>query len=770
MTRAQVDSNGNAENTTTPFVDQNQTYTSHPSHQVFLREFVRIDIGDGNGMVTRSTGALLDGGSGVGSLQGAPANWGETKAQALTMLGINLTDFDVHSAPLLLTDAYGEFIPGASGYAQLMMMPDAAHGGMPWLQEGNPDGSVGTAGAYTTGHAFLNDIAHHAAPGMYDSNDDHIPDTLQTADADPGVGDDHQASTYDDEMLNAHFITGDGRGNENIGLITVHSVFHSEHNRLLEANKETILETAAQGDLSFLNDWLLVDVSAVPTDLTELVWDGERLFQASRFVTEMQYQHLVFEEFARRIQPAVDPFVFTHSPDVDAAIVAEFAHTVYRFGHSMLTDTVERLDNNLQLLPGETDQATLVEAFLNPQMFMASGANLDEIIGNIVRGTTRDVGNEMDEFVVPALQSNLLGLPLDLAAINIARARENGIPSLNEARKQFYADYGLADLKPYTSWLDFAQHIKNPASIINFIAAYGTHSLVTAESTIEGMRGAAMAIVTGVDQTLSDGRIIAAPAATDRADFLNATGVYRTVAQGGTNNHLGGMNNVDFWIGGLAEELNEFGGMLGSTFNLVFEFQMETLQTGDRFYYLSRTQGTNMLNQLEPNTFTDIVMRNSSLGDEYSTHLNAALFVTPDHIFELDRGIAQTDYNPEDPTSLDPIHDDPFLQLIDPRVVRDYTGAAQIDVNGVMHDVGGLLKYSGGEHVVLGGTEGNDTLLGDKGIDALWGDGGDDYLNAGMESDHVFAGDGDDIIEDPFGDDVLRGEGGNDVILSLIHI
>ena len=26
-------------NTTTPFVDQNQTYTSHPSHQVFLRQY-----------------------------------------------------------------------------------------------------------------------------------------------------------------------------------------------------------------------------------------------------------------------------------------------------------------------------------------------------------------------------------------------------------------------------------------------------------------------------------------------------------------------------------------------------------------------------------------------------------------------------------------------------------------------------------------------------------------------------------------------------------
>ena len=30
-------------NVTTPWVDQNQTYTSHPSHQVFLREYALVD-------------------------------------------------------------------------------------------------------------------------------------------------------------------------------------------------------------------------------------------------------------------------------------------------------------------------------------------------------------------------------------------------------------------------------------------------------------------------------------------------------------------------------------------------------------------------------------------------------------------------------------------------------------------------------------------------------------------------------------------------------
>ena len=46
----------------------------------------------------------------------------------------------------------------------------------------------------------------------------------------------------------------------------------------------------------------------VPADALA-VWDGERLFQAAKFGTEMQYQHLVFEEFARKIQPNINVFL-----------------------------------------------------------------------------------------------------------------------------------------------------------------------------------------------------------------------------------------------------------------------------------------------------------------------------------------------------------------------------------------------------------------------------------------------------------------------------
>ncbi len=664
LTRATVtlDANGvpQHQNTTTSWIDQNQTYTSHASHQVFLREYVRVETSPGV-FTTLSTGKLLTGPGGT------IGNWGQVKEEALSKLGLILSDFDVHNVPLLRTDQYGELILGANGYAQVATLTGFVEGTAAGLDLST------LVGIQYTNHAFLNDIAHHAAPSIVDVDEfgvrDGIKSTVQVKDADidangNGVYDfgidtltdvngdgivttaDFFAAdknldgslnelTYDDEMLGSHFVTGDGRGNENIALTTVHSIFHSEHDRLVDVNKATIL---ASGDLAFINEWLRVDIAsladiATPEQKAALTanlaaWDGERLFQAARFATEMQYQHLVFEEFARRIQPMVDPFIFNSVTEIDPSIVAEFAHTVYRFGHSMLTGTVDRLENDLTTVNGALDQKTLLAVFLNPQEYIASGADAATINANLIRGLSRDVGNALDEFIVTDVRSNLLGLPLDLAVLNIARGRDTGIPSLNQTRAQLYNDTGLADLKPYESWADFAANIKNPMSIINFIAAYGTHVSIDAATTLVDKRAAAVALINAA---------LAGGPGDDAFDFIHGLGTY---AAG-----LGGLNLVDLWIGGLAEANPEFGGMLGTTFNFVFEYQMESLQFGDRLYYLTRTQGTGFLNQLEPNTFSDLVMRNTELGDIYSTHLNGALFVTPDHILELDRGIAQTDYD-----------------------------------------------------------------------------------------------------------------------------
>ncbi|WID99329.1 peroxidase family protein [Bosea vestrisii] len=365
-------------NTTTSYVDQNQTYTSHPSHQVFLRQYAATAGGP------VSTGNLIEGAN------GGMATWGEVKAQAATLLGIQLTDNDVGKVPLLRTDPYGNFIPGDNGYPQIIygIGPD----GIPntdddLVVEGYPANPVDPSNlfgvvapaipteAIRTNHAFLADIAHNAVPtGLADGDI-----TIGLGNPDNGPAED---GSYDDELLDAHFVAGDGRANENIGLTAVHHVFHAEHNRLAEHTKATVLETR---DLAFINEWLVVDITqaqlnalpaTLPTNavalkalLDSFTWDGERIFQAAKFGTEMQYQHLVFEEFARKVQPNINVFLVPDGFDtmMDPTIFAEFAHVVYRFGHSMLTESIDQFDPNFN-----PNHISLIQGFLNPTAFTST--------------------------------------------------------------------------------------------------------------------------------------------------------------------------------------------------------------------------------------------------------------------------------------------------------------------------------------------------------------------------------------------------------------
>ncbi len=714
LTRAPTD----PANLTTAWVDQNQTYSSHSSKQLFMREYEMTDDGP------VATGKMLSGARGL-------ATWKEVKDQAREMLGIELTDADVTNVPLFLMDEYGNFIRGQNGYPQIVRSfggDGKPGGGDDVIEEGNPDAPISTAGAIRTGHAFLDDIAHAAAPVFLNG-------VLQ-ADGDAAVGYSGGFNTrggqtaYDNEMLDAHYITGDGRGNENIGLSAVHHVFHSEHNHVVDQVKAKALES---GDLAFLNEWLREDVTAIPTTqeaIDALKWDGARLFQAARFTTEMQYQHLVFEEFARKIQPDVDAFVFNASIDINPGIFAEFAHVVYRFGHSMLRETVDLIDNEGNLTPMK-----LFDAFLNPLAFGGEGISHDTAAGAIVRGMTSQVGNEIDEFVTDVLRNKLLGIPLDLAALNIARGRDTGIPPLNQARREFQAmANGDTQLEAYTSWTDFMLNLKNPASIVNFIAAYGTHKTITDATTVQAKRDAAMKLVFG-DPSLNEA---------DRQAFLNGTGSY---AQ-----KLGGLEDVDLWVGGMAEKKMAFGGMLGSTFSFIFELQLENLQNADRFYYLSRVQGLNFLNELENNSFAKMVLNNTDLG-ELGYALPGDIFSVPDHVMYVDKTI-QDKFGYVDPT-----HDDPYLEAVSKLVERlDTNGDGKID----------YLRYNGLDHVLMQGTKDAEKIVAGGGDDSVWAMGGDDTIEAGYGVDKIHGGEGNDIITNSGTDigevDMLHGEAGDDVI------
>ena len=123
----------------------------------------------------------------------------------------------------------------------------------------------------------------------------------------------------------------------------------------------------------------------------------------------------------------------------------------------------------------------LLTAFLNPPVLHNGGpsgtAHAAAGRRRDLMGSSDQTGNELDEFVTETLRNNLLGLPLDLPTINMTRAREAGHPAAERRapaalrrnqRRPAQALHQLGRLR---------QHLKHPESLINFVAAYGTHPI-----------------------------------------------------------------------------------------------------------------------------------------------------------------------------------------------------------------------------------------------------------------------------------------------------
>ncbi len=666
-----------ATNTTTPFVDQNQTYTSHPSHQVFLREYTLV------GGRPVSTGRFIDGGGVIGAARVKNiGNWGEVKAQAAAMLGIRLVDSDVFSVPLLATDPYGRFLRGPNGFPMLLMANNT-------VIEGNPAAPISTAGSRKTGHAFLDDIAHNAVPAPGLLPDADLVANPITAAIQPG--------RYDNELLDAHFVTGDGRGNENIALTSVHTIFHAEHNRMADALPGLIDSLLTPAERAA---WRAVDGPSG--------WDfGERIFQAARFTTEMQYQHLVFEEFARKLVPSINAFIgdgINFRSLENPAITAEFAHAVYRLGHSMLTETIARTN-----VDGSHNDIALLDGFLNPLEFNNGGTagrlTAAQAAGAIFQGGLRQDGNAIDEFVTEAVRNRLLGLPLDLAVLNLARGRSEGLPPLNVVRQQLFLATGDFSLRPYDNWLDFEFALKHQESLVNYVAAFGVDAALQAATTVEAKRARAAELI-------ADPNFMFLPASQS------------------------GVNNIDLWIGGLAEKIAPFGSMLGTTFNYVFETQLEHLQDLDRFYYLERLDGLNLLSQLEGNSFAELIKRNTSL-----VGTPADAFSRPGLVFNLSSILRTAGVISDDPST--PEDETTLLVLL----------------------ANGTVRYNGPEHVIWNGRNPQvDRVISSEGDDTLTGDGGNDVMEGGAGNDNFVGGEGNDILTDVFGDDVIKGGPGDDAI------
>lgn len=668
---------GESVNTVSPYIDLSQAYGSAPSHTVFLREY------DATGAVT---GRL------VSEADGSMPTWATIEANA-AKLGITLHDYNVTDVPLVRLNADGSTYRDANGQAWLVAQ-NKTTGAVVFVQDTAKDAlTASNLVLVTIGHAFLDDMAHDAFASGQNAKGDLLNPTV----------------------LDGHFIGGDGRANENIALTGIHEVFHSEHNAML--------------------DQIKVMVAQRPDAAS---WTNEMYFQAAKLVTEMEYQHLVFGEFARKLSPNVNAFG-GYDVSLDPAITAEFAHAVYRFGHSMLTDTVgmEGFGAN-GIANGQDKSMGLIQAFLNPTAFSHS------VAGEVAIGSSKQVGYEIDEWVTGSLRNNLVGLPLDLAMLNLTRGRDSGIPSLNEVRKQLFDQTGMTSLQAYTSWDDFGLNLLHPESLKNFIAAYSGDAVLTKYATQHTLaEWKALQATSAGAAEYATALSSAADAALNDATFMSADQ---------------GFQNIDLWLGGLAEAKVQ-GGMLGSTFDFVFATQMVKLQAADRFYYLERLAGTNLLAQIDTQLFSDIVMRNTGV-----QHLYSDIFSVADSYVEMVDSTVHTGTI----TALQRT----TIPTLDANGVSRQVGTAgfvgttfygnlgdYLDARGVLNPNG-----KGNASEMIGGTSGDDTIRAMGGNDTVWGDGGNDNIDGGTGNDFLHGGTGDDTITDTGGNDFIWGDAGNDTI------
>ncbi|MEQ1714962.1 MAG: peroxidase family protein, partial [Hyphomicrobium sp.] len=579
-----------------------------------------------------------------------------------------------------------------------------------------------------------------------------------------------------------HYIAGDGRVNENFGLTSIHHVFHEEHNYQVQNLITSIYaqddaEVAGQisggvslGDIAHdnLHKWQVntgvLDASGnYVNGYGSVAWDADKMFNATKLIVEMEYQHAAVDQYARTITPRIQEFV-GYSSGADPTISLEYSQVAFRFGHSTIRETLNTIDPD-GWFSGAVTKYALEAAFLNPAAFAEHGP------AAVTLGLSQQQMNEVDEFVTPALNQGLLGQPLDLAAINIARGRDLGIPDLNTMRE------GLG-LTAYTSWSEFGNNMQHPESLVNFIAAY----------SFDGDTGKAAEILGLADGTIVDGAGANGWTADQALAFLNNTNDVVPPIPG-----AGGVDLIDSWIGGLAEA-HVPGSLLGETFDTVFVSTILGLMDGDRFYYLYRLAGTQIHEEVNNGQFKDIVERNTGL-----EHLNGSIFAYADQYYDLSKARE---------TPLDPLGsfktEHRYFDLIDANKLvangTDLSGDANtgygmwsdagaavtsmnsnggiITLNGTkyirdfrpeldanqVHTVEGTPTSGANSHEVLVGSDYRDYLQMRGGDDTVYGEGGDDYLFGGGGVDRLFGGDGDDIIDTGEGPDLADGGAGDDTI------
>ncbi|TWU01936.1 peroxidase family protein [Neorhodopirellula pilleata] len=199
------------------------------------------------------------------------------------------------------------------------------------------------------------------------------------------------------------FQAGDARVNEQLGLISMQTLWMREHNR--------VAGQIAAGNPS-LND--------------------EEIFQRARRIVIAEIQAITFNEYLPQLlgRDAIDRYE-GYDSSVDPSISNLFATAAFRYGHTSLPSELARLADDGSVI--EAGSVALADAFFNPSEIQAEG------IDSILKGLASTPQQEIDTRLVDDVRNFLFGPPgaggFDLAALNIQRGRDHGLPDYNAARE-----------------------------------------------------------------------------------------------------------------------------------------------------------------------------------------------------------------------------------------------------------------------------------------------------------------------------------------------
>ncbi|EFB27581.1 hypothetical protein PANDA_008297, partial [Ailuropoda melanoleuca] len=204
------------------------------------------------------------------------------------------------------------------------------------------------------------------------------------------------------------FLAGDHRANEQLALTAMHTLWFREHNRVAT-------------ELSALNPH----------------WDGDTLYHEARKIVGAQLQHITYSHWLPKIlgEPGMKMLqnYQGYNPNVNAGIINSFATAAFRFGHTLINPILYRLNDTFGEIP--EGHLPLDKAFFSPSRIIEEGG-IDPLLRGLfgVAAKLRVPSQLLSLELTEKLFSTAHSVALDLAAINIQRGRDHGIPPYTDFR------------------------------------------------------------------------------------------------------------------------------------------------------------------------------------------------------------------------------------------------------------------------------------------------------------------------------------------------